>query len=396
MGFAYSPKWLTRLAIRGGYGLFFDAQSVNSFDSVSASNGAARGIGYNPGGSHPVYNLSATNILFQPGVPVFGSAVPTPPFGAFAISQGFRTPYSQNFDFNIQTRISSSTLLQTGYVGTLGRKLALVENINQPINGVRPLAQQFPTLGSINMLMTGATSNYNSLQVSLRQQVWQGLSANINYTWSHSLDTASSVGTPMNSYSLALDKGPSTFDTRQILTGFISYDAPQLAHFAPRLTKGWQLRTLITESSGSPINITDGKNIDGTGENKDRPNLIGNPFANVPVLTNTRAVQFFNPAAFQASPSGTYGNLGRDALVGPGFGSVDFSVFKRTPISERIMSELRIETFNIFDVINWANPNTNLSSGSFGQMTNTRNGSSAPGLRFGEPRNVQLALKLIF
>ena len=60
------------------------------------------------------------------------------------------------------------------------------------------------------------------------------------------------------------------------------------------------------------------------------------------------------------------------------------------------MSELRIETFNIFNVINWANPNTNLSSGSFGQMTNTRNGSSAPGLGFGEPRNVQLALKLIF
>jgi hypothetical protein len=153
---------------------------------------------------------------------------------------------------------------------------------------------------------------------------------------------------------------------------------------------------LITESSGSPINITDGKNVDGTGENKDRPNLVGDPFKNVPVLTNTRAVQFFNPAAFQASPSGTYGNLGRDAIVGPGFGSVDFSIFKRTPITERIMSELRVETFNIFNHVNWANPNTNWSSGSFGQMTNTRNGSSAPGLGFGEPRNVQLALKLIF
>jgi hypothetical protein len=395
-GFAYSPKRLGRIAIRGAYGLFFDAQSVNSFDSVSASNGAARGIGYNPGGSHPVYNLSATNIVFQPGVPVFGSAVPTPPFGAFAISQGYRTPYSQNFNLNIQTRITPSTLLQTGYVGTLGRKLALVKNINQPVNGVRPLAQQFPTLGSINMLTTAATSSYNSLQVSLRQQLWNGLSANINYTWSHSIDTASSVGTPMNSYNLVLDRGASTFDTRHILTGFISYDAPQLAHFAPRLTKGWQFRTLITESSGSPINITDGTNVDGTGENKDRPNLVGDPFKNVPVLTNTRAVQFFNPAAFQASPSGTYGNLGRDAIVGPGFGSVDFSIFKRTPITERIMSELRVETFNIFNHVNWANPNTNWSSGSFGQMTNTRNGSSAPGLGFGEPRNVQLALKLIF
>jgi hypothetical protein len=61
-----------------------------------------------------------------------------------------------------------------------------------------------------------------------------------------------------------------------------------------------------------------------------------------------------------------------------------------------LLSELRIETFNIFNHVNWANPNANLSSASFGQLTNTRNGSSAPGLGFGEPRNVQLGLKFIF
>jgi len=395
-GFAYSPKALRRIVVRGGYGIFFDAQSVNSFQSASAQNGAATGIGFNPGGSHPVYKLSATNVTFQPGVPVFGGSVPTPPFGAYAVSQGYRTPYSQNFNLNIQTQITSSTLLQTGYVGTLGRRLAVLENINQPITGVRPLAQQFPMLGSINTLMTAASSSYNSLQTAFRQEFWRGVTANINYTWSHAIDTASTFSTPMNSYNLALDKGASTFDTRHILTGFVSYVLPQWTRFAPRLTNGWQFHALITETSGSPVNITDGKNIDLTGENKDRPNLIGNPFANIPVLSNTRAVQYFNPAAFVLSPSGTYGNLGRDAIFGPGFGAVDFSIFKRTPVTDRIMSELRVETFNIFNRINWANPNVNFSSASFGQLSNTRNGQSAPGLGFGEPRNVQLGLKLIF
>ena len=396
-GFAYSPKFSKRIVIRGGYGIFFDSQSVNSFDSAGSSNGATTGIAYNPGGTNPVFQLNASNVLFQSGVAVFGSAVPTPPFGAFSISQGYRTPYSQNFNLNVQTQITSSTLLQVGYVGTLGRRLAVLEDINQIIPGIgRPFAVQFPTLAAINQLNTAATSSYNSLQTSFRQQFWKGFSANINYTWSHAIDTASTFTTPMNSYNLQLDKGDSTFDTRHILTGFVSYEAPQWAHFAPRLTKGWQFHGLITFTSGSPINITDGKNIDQTGENKDRPNLIGDPFANVPVLTNTRAVQYFNIAAFQASPSGTYGNLGRDAIFGPAFGAVDFSVFKRTPITERIMSELRIETFNLFNRVNWANPNTNLSSGSFGRLTNTRNGVSAPGLGFGEPRNVQLALKLIF
>jgi hypothetical protein len=274
--------------------------------------------------------------------------------------------------------------------------LAVLEDINQLINGVRPLAQQYPTLGAINQLNTAATSGYHSLQTSLRQQLWRGFSANINYTWSHAIDTASSVTTPMNSYNLGLDRGDSTFDTRHILTGFLTYDVPQFGHFAPLLTRGWTFHSLITYTSGSPIGITDGKNIDLTGENKDRPNLVGDPFANVPVLTNTRAVQYFNPAAFALSPSGTYGNLGRDAIFGPGIGSVDFSVFKRTPIHERLTSEFRVEILNLFNRTNWANPTTNFSSASFGQLSNTRNGSSAPGLGFGEPRNVQLALKLIF
>jgi hypothetical protein len=396
VGFAYSPKRFKRVVLRGGYGVFYDSQSVNSFDSAGSSNGAATGIGFNPGGSNPVFNLTAQNAVFQSGVPVFGSALPIPPFGAFSISQGYRTPYSQNFNLNIQTQITSSTLLQVGYVGTLGRRLAVVEDINQLVNGVRPFAQQFPTLGAINQLTTAATSGYNSLQTSFHQQLWKGLTANINYTWSHAIDTASTFTTPMNSYNLELDKGDSTFDTRHIVTGFITYEAPQWAHFAPRLTKGWVFHSLLTFTSGSPINITDGKNIDLTGENKDRPNLIGDPFANVPVLTNTRAVQYLNPAAFALSPSGTYGNLGRDAIFGPGIGAMDFSIFKRTPITERIMSEFRVETFNLFNRTNWANPTTNFSSGSFGRLSNTRNGASAPGLGFGEPRNVQLALKLIF
>jgi len=124
--------------------------------------------------------------------------------------------------------------------------------------------------------------------------------------------------------------------------------------------------------------------------------LIGNPYANVPVLTGTLAVQYFNPAAFAKPAAGTYGNLGRDALYGPGFGSVDFSMFKNIPIKENIHAQFRVEIFNLFNRTNWANPTTTFTSSSFGELTQTKNASSAPGLGFGEPRNVQLALKIIF
>jgi hypothetical protein len=305
----------------------------------------------------------------------------------------------QNFNLNIQTQVSQTTLVQVGYVGSLGRHLPVDLDINQPLIGtgaVRPLAQEYPTLGAINQLVTVANSGYNSLQAVLHQQLWKGLTANLNFTWSHAIDDASSATTPMNSYNLEADKGASTFDRRLLLTGFISYRVPRFAHFAPRLTDGWQLNALLTFASGTPINITTGQNTDGTGEQKDRVNLVGNPFANVPVLTGTQAVQYFNPAAFAKPATNSYGNLGRDALYGPGLGSVDFSLFKRIPIHEKVYAEFRAEIFNIFNRNNWANPTATFTSASFGELTSTLNGQSAPGIGFAEPRNTQLGLKLIF
>jgi hypothetical protein len=306
-------------------------------------------------------------------------------------------PRVHSANLNVQRQFTSTTLLQVGYVGTYGRHLPVFLDINQPVNGLRPLSGQYPTLGVINQWNTIAFSNYHSLQMSLRQRLWRGLSATLNYTWAHAVDDASdNKPNPENSYDVINDKGSSKFDARQIVSGFVSYEAPQLAHFAPRLTRGWQFNSLFTASTGSPFNILAGTNVSGTGENQDRVNLVGDPFANVPALSGTTAVQYFNPAAFARPAAGTYGNLGRNALYGPGFGSIDVSVFKRTPITERIRSEVRVEIFNISNRTNWANPNATFTSGSFGQLTVTKNGTTGAGLGFGEPRNTQLSLKIIF
>jgi len=402
-GFAYTPSSDGKTVIRGGYGVFYDVPALNFFTAnTSLTNGGAAGVNANPGGATPVYSLSVKNVVFAPGVPIFGTTTPTPPFGVFAVSQDFRTPYVQQFNLNIQRELSKSTILQVGYVGNLGRKLPVLLDINQPVvsNGValRPYAAEYPQLGTIDEAESVANSEYNSLQVSLKQRLWKGLSATGNYTWAHSIDDTSAVRNtvPTDSYDLAFQRGSSTFDVRQIFTSFISYDVPQLGSRWPRLTKGWQLNSLLTFSTGQPINILAGTNVSGTGENQDRVNVVGNPFADVPVLTGTTAVQYFNPAAFAKPAAGTFGDIGRDALYGPGFGSVDFSLFKKTPITERISAEFRVEIFNLFNRTNWANPNATFSSSSFGQLTSTFSNGSAPGLGVGEPRNTQLALKILW
>ena len=398
VGFAYAPKWLSKTVIRGGYGIYYDLPTPATFGFTTINNGGATGMNQNPAGPGRIYAVSAANVVFAPGVPIFGGAgVPPPPYGVLAANPNFSTPRVHTVNFNIQRELSKTTLLQVGYVGTFGRDLPIFLDINQPINGVRPLAAEYPTLGTINQYNTIAYSDYNSLQTELRQRLWSGLSVNFNYTWGHAIDDASDIKpNPENSYDIANDKASSKYDARQIVSGFVSYQAPQWAHFAPLLTKGWQFNSLFTFSTGVPFNILAGTNVSGTGENQDRVNLVGDPYANVPVLTNTTAVQYFNPAAFAKPAAGTYGDLGRDALYGPGFGSVDFSIFKRTPITERITVEFRAEIFNLFNRMNWANPNVTFTSGSFGELTATKNGSSGAGLGFGEPRNTQLSLKVIF
>ena len=398
-GFAWTPGKNGKTVIRGAWGVFYDVPALNFFTAnTGLPNGGGAGINANPGGPNPVYTITARNVVFQPGVPVFGSAGPVAPFGAFGIDQNFRTPYVQNFNLNIQRQLTSSTLLQTGYVGSLGRKLAVLRDINQPIGGVRPYAAAYPTLATIDSVFSMANSNYNSFQAQLRQSMYKGLAATFNYTLGHAIDNTSDVRNtvPTNSYNLANERGNSTFDIRHIVTSFVSYQLPG-SRFAPLLTKGWQVNSLVTLHGGTPLNILAGTNRSGTGENRDRVDVVGDPFAGFsPAIANSLAIQYITKAAFANPATGTFGNIGRNAIYGPGFGSVDCSVFKNTRITERLHAEFRVEIFNLFNRTNYNNPNTTYSSSSFGQITSTRNGGSAPGLGFGEPRNTQLGLKLVF
>ena len=124
----------------------------------------------------------------------------------------------------------------------------------------------------------------------------------------------------------------------------------------------------------------------------------------LPVIVFSAFVNDVNPAAYTNPPIATtigqsdYSPLGGSPsnFRGPGFHRFDFSLFKHTPVTEKIMSEFRVEIFNIFNFNNFANPSVNPTSSTFGLITNTRNGASAPGIGYGEPFNIQFAAKLSF
>jgi hypothetical protein len=234
--------------------------------------------------------------------------------------------------------------------------------------------------------------------MSLIQSAWHGVSGRLNYTLSHAMDNGSEARNtlPMIQNNIDADWGNAAFDIRHVLTAGFTYSLP--AWGSGRFGDGWQINTIATFQSGTPFTITTGTDASGTGVRSDRPNLVGDPYAGVVQPTTTPlSLQWFNPAAFAAPAAGTFGNLGRNALYGPGFKSVDLSVFKTTKLSGGASVQLRLEMFNLFNTINWANPGAVLgTSTTFGVITNTRNANNAPGIGAGEPFNVQLAAKFIF
>lgn len=414
VGFAFTPFKEPTTVLRGGFGWFYDQPTVGQFVYNSIGNGASAGIFGSPGDVNAAITVNGGagfvlgQTTFPTGVQFGASGQPSTSLGILSINPNYRAAYMQNYNLNVEQQLARNTLLTITYAGSVGRHLAYVADLNQlPITTnaaarVRPYASQYPYLTAINQVNSGATSNYNSLQVSLVQSQWRGLSAKVYYTWSKSLDDSSSATTPQDSNNLRGDYGLSTFDVRNNFIGSARYAVPKFTSRAPRLTQGYEVNALYVFAGGTPVNILVGTNSSGSGEaSRDRPNRVAGVKARVPrvttATTKSRTYSYLNKAAWTApTVTGTLGNERRDSIIGPGFGDVDLSFVKVTPVTEKVSTELRAEVFNIANQANFANPSGTLSSSSFGVLSATRYSSLAPGLGQGEPRNIQFAFKVSF
>jgi hypothetical protein len=405
-GFAWAPRRGGAWVIRGGYGIYYDLFHMTYFLSNGLNNGGASGVNANPGGPDPVFTLSRSGFQLVPNEAIFGTVAPVPPFGAYSISQDLQLPFVQNYHLTIQRQLGTNASAQVAYVGSAGRHLPLTVNINAPLPGTsgttqqrRPFSGRFPELAAINELQTIGNSSYNSLQAMLNVNGGKGLVGRLAYTWSKSMDVGSDARfiLPANSYNLRGERGRSDFDATHVFVAGFTYQLPRVKALPARLANGWQLAGFATAHTGLPIDLRAGTNVSNSFDGMDRVDVVGDPFTGVPPVQSATSVAYFNPAAFARPAVGTFGNFGRNAISGPGFGALDVSAIKNTQLTERLSLQFRVETFNVTNRANFANPGNSLAAATtFGIMTNTRNGGSAPGIGSGEPRSLQLALKLLF
>jgi hypothetical protein len=198
------------------------------------------------------------------------------------------------------------------------------------------------------------------------------------------------------------DYGNMDYDTRNAFVSYITYDVPGGSHIKP-LTNGWQLNSLLTFHSGQPYTVYTGDDTSGTGEGEDRVNPVPgiSPYAGASKKIVAGQVQWVTSGAFVESSTPSFGTMRRNQLNAPGYGSVDFSVFKNNKFEifgHDINAQFRAEMFNLFNRANLAPPDNSIGDGAaFGTITQTigyYNG--APGIGPGEPFNTQFALKIIF
>ena len=338
------------------------------------------------------------------------------------VALNFRTSYVEQFNLLLQKQFGQN-VITVGYVGSVGRHLPVVINdINVPnpltapasLRGpdgrfdVRPTAAILPGLGGVGEYESAGSSSYHSLQTSFQRRYSKGLTVSANYTYSHSIDDATTLSYEGqegfgNADPFAIQQfetGNSDLDLRHRFVGTVTYELPFGKNFvgAKKMAlAGWQANTVLIWNSGSPFSITDNFTgfansvFNGIGGGPTRPNQIAPA-----TLSNPSIGEWFNPAAFVIPPLGTIGNTPRNSLYGPSFRHFDLSIFKDFTLTERVKLQFRAEAFNLtntpsYFVANNQNdaPTTNAVQGAgFGKIVITNPNYA--------PRALQLALKLVF
>jgi len=365
---------------------------------------------------------------------------------AFVTDPNFKTPYSENFNFGFQYQLNKDTAIEAVYVGSLGRKLISTPEVNPPQpsieqqqldNGflnedcarafagcINPTTDKNASLQDLGTILTNKStglSDSHEFQLTVDRRYSHGLSFRAAYTFSKTIDISSGFRARSGGYTdpfdPRLDRGLADFDVRHrfVFSGSweMPLDRPFRNHWLmKKITEGWQANAIATFQAGQPFTIFSNDDNSGQGNFLDRPDLIGkirtmNPRnmtsfsgvaancsgANTDANGNISGNFYFDPTAFDClspanNPIGSiasYGNLGRNTLIGPGINNWDISFLKKVKFRESRSLEFRAEFFNAFNHVQFLNPDAQGFSSTFGQVSQTRG-----------PRLIQFGLKFYF
>jgi Carboxypeptidase regulatory-like domain len=324
-----------------------------------------------------------------------------------------RPQFTQQWNVFAEYLLGSRSSINVGYVGNKSTQLVTPIDGNQPLPGTgnpstwlpvqqrRPLYSFNPAILSISTTASRGRSDYNALQATFKQRLWQGLDFIANYTlgsakannsgYFGNAGVAGEGAYPMNSYDIEANYGPAAYDARHLFSLAGSYDLPfgkerqvgaDWNRALDAVAGGWSLSFAVTAHSGFPITVTDGANPSlQASRAPERPNRIGSGEVDNPTLE-----RWIDRAAFVSAPLGQFGDAGVGILRAPRFANIDLSLSKRILTVGRQYFMFRAEIFNVLNHPNFGAPTANIQSTTFGTITST----------VGDSRIVQLVTKYYF
>lgn len=315
---------------------------------------------------------------------------------------GLRTPYTQNYSLGVQHQLSPNLVLDIAYVGNVGRKLIMFRELNPAVFGpgatsanTNQRRRLAPTYESIGQLYSDANSVYNSLQIQVIRRLSAGLTFTSAYTYSKVIDEDSGghayatvdQWSPQNPLDRRAERAAGDSDRRRRWVSSVLYELPFFRSHR-RLSRwlgGWETGSILTLQSGAPFTVVSGRDNSLTAVNFDRPDLAGNPKLSLSRPRGELVSRYFNTASFRANAAGTFGNAGRNILIGPGSFVWDVSLGKSFRIREAHSVQFRVDAFNVPNWPNLGDPDETLTATGFGSIN-----SASPG------RILQLSLKYSF
>jgi len=394
LGFAYDLNGSGRTIVRGGYGLFWN------FTPGGTSSSKAQNQPFLKAQSSTTNfgtNIRLSNGLAAP--PAVNPAVAPGGSTRSAFLTDFRDAHAHNFNINVQQQFGANYMVETAYSGSRTKNSALKVDLNQarPTVGVtdqnvnRPFAAVSPALRTVGALSSSGYVEYNGLLLKFQRRSANHFSFMNSYTFGRAIDLNSDndgLVTLTDIFNPEYNRGPSDYDVRHTFSSNWIYELP----WAPaEWYGGWQVGGIVYARSGLPITITQTQSMLSTGITNNRPNTICDP-----VNSDATIGQWFNTACFAqvADTTGTFGATGRNSVRGPGQFNVDASLIKNTKFG-RVMSELRLEIFNLFNNPQFANPNGVLGNPAFGTIS-AMLASPSCALCGTTERQMQVAVKLKF
>ena len=418
LGFAYQLTSDAKTSIRGGAGYYYQAPNGVAFEDV---------VGVPP--FAPIVNITNTNFTnpysaagvtdpfpasFGPIDPGASATFPQDISFTQIFDRHFRLPQILTYNLTFEHEFAGNLFTRLEYAGNHGAHLGgtgdqesgllqLNPSVYIPGQSTENNIQQrrlYPNFGFIGSINSGVNSNYNAGQFELEKRLSYGLSFQTNFTWSHALNNVGPNGQEylfgiggINTCGCgrSLDYGPDAGDDIRVfrLSGDYAFPRIPIKGITDKAVNGWNLSYITNWQSGFPFTAFAEDDNSFSGMGNDRPDITVANISDTNLSTkrshSALINEWFNTADFTQNAIGTYGNIGKDSMRGPGLFTTDFALLKNGKAGERVSYEFRAEFYNAFNNVNFGAPDAGLQDSNFGQISSAN-----------DPRILQMALKFKF